>query len=317
MLRLLYNLLIMPIQLVVEMTYSLMSRFLDNQGLAIIAVSIVIQLLVLPLYKRSDLIQEEEQQKQKSMAHWVSHIKKTFHGDERFMMLNTYYRQQNYKPYYALKSSFSILLQIPFFMAAYNYLSNLQEIKGVSFWFIRDLGAPDHMFCINGFYLNMLPVAMTLINIVSGIIYTKGQPLKSKLQVYGLAVIFLVLLYNSPAGLVLYWTMNNVFSLLKNVFMKLVKLPHTPWRGLVARRLEAASIDRRLFLAEQLLLTILLGAGIPLSVISASATEFIVDGSSPMRLVLYTLSVYAGIFLVWFSIFYYLMTQAGKNFFLF
>ena len=33
----------------------------------------------------------------------VAHIKKTFRGDERMMMLQTYYRQNNYKPTYVLK----------------------------------------------------------------------------------------------------------------------------------------------------------------------------------------------------------------------
>lgn len=36
-----------------------------------------------------------------------------------------------------------------------------------------------------------------------------------------MALLFLVLLYNSPAGLVLYWTLNNVFSLLKNIYYKI------------------------------------------------------------------------------------------------
>jgi len=62
---------------------------------------------------------------------------------------------------------------------------------------------------------------MTLINIVAGAVYTKGFKLKDKLQIYGMALVFLVLLYKSPAGLVLYWTMNNVFSLVKNIFYKI------------------------------------------------------------------------------------------------
>ncbi|MBO4604245.1 MAG: sulfatase-like hydrolase/transferase, partial [Clostridiales bacterium] len=41
------------------------------------------------------------------------------------------------------------------------------------------------------------------------------------IQVYGLAAVFLVLLYRSPSGLVFYWLLNNVFSLVKNVFYKL------------------------------------------------------------------------------------------------
>ena len=62
---------------------------------------------------------------------------------------------------------------------------------------------------------------MTIINIIAGAIYTKGFPLKEKIQINVMALIFLVILYQSPAGLVLYWTMNNVFSLIKNIFYKL------------------------------------------------------------------------------------------------
>jgi hypothetical protein len=59
---------------------------------------------------------------------------------------------------------------------------------------------------------------MTAINCIAGTIYSKKLPLKEKAQLYGMAGVFLVLLYNSPAGLTLYWTMNNVFSLLKNIY---------------------------------------------------------------------------------------------------
>jgi len=82
------------------------------------------------------------------------------------------------------------------------------------------MGRPDALFTIGNFPINILPIAMTAINCVAGAIYTKGFPIKEKLQIYGMALIFLVLLYDSPSGLVLYWTMNNVFSLAKNIFYK-------------------------------------------------------------------------------------------------
>ncbi len=62
---------------------------------------------------------------------------------------------------------------------------------------------------------------MTLINCIAGAVYTRGFAFKEKAQLYGMALLFLVLLYNSPAGLVLYWTLNNVFSLLKNIYYKI------------------------------------------------------------------------------------------------
>ena len=118
MLTYVYNLIITPLVLVVDLIYTIMSRLIGNVGLSIIAVSVVVSTLILPLYRRADAVQEAERNKQADMEHWVNHIKKTFKGDEQYMMLTTYYRQMDYHPLYSLRSSVSLLLQIPFFIAA-------------------------------------------------------------------------------------------------------------------------------------------------------------------------------------------------------
>ena len=217
----LYTLIISPLELLFEVIFSVADRLIGNSGLAIIFLSIAVNLLVLPLYKRADELQAEERDIQVKMAPWIKKIKKTFTGDERFFMLQEYYRINHYKPVYALKSSISVMLQIPFFIAAYNLLSGMQSLQGMRFGFISDLGKEDAMFMIGSFPVNVLPILMTLINVISGMIYTKGHPLKEKVQVYGLAAVFLVLLYRSPSGLVFYWLLNNVFALVKNIFYKL------------------------------------------------------------------------------------------------
>ena len=219
--NILYTLFIGPLELFFEILFAYTNKIVNHPGLSIICLSIVMNFLVLPLYKKADAMQAEERDTELRMKPWIDHIKKTFKGDERFMMLQTYYRQNNYKPTHALKGSISLLLEIPFFIGAYNFLSHLQLLEGVSFGPIHDLGAPDGMLVIAGVAINVLPILMTLINIVSGMIYTKGLSLKSKIQLYGMALIFLVLLYQSPAGLVFYWTLNNIFSLIKNIFYKL------------------------------------------------------------------------------------------------
>ena len=217
----LYTVIIAPLELLFEVIFTIADRIIGNAGISIIVLSIAVNFLVLPLYRRADELQAEERDIQARMAYRIKRTKQTFKGDERFFMLQEYYRINHYKPVYALKSSASLLLQIPFFIAAYRLLSGMQSLKGMPFGFISDLGREDAMFMIGSFPVNILPVLMTLINIVTGIIYTKGHPLKSKIQVYGLAVVFLVLLYHSPAGLVFYWLLNNVFSLVKNIFYKL------------------------------------------------------------------------------------------------
>ncbi len=220
-LSMLYTFIISPLELLFEIIFTVANRIIGNAGLSIIFLSLAVNFLVLPLYKRADELQAEERDIQIRMAPMIKHIKSTFKGDERFMMLQEYYKINHYKPVYALKSTASLLLQIPFFIAAYNLLSGMQSLQGMQFGPIADLGKEDAMFMIGSFPVNVLPILMTLINIVSGIIYTKGHPVKEKIQVYGLAAVFLVLLYRSPSGLVFYWLLNNVFSLVKNVFYKL------------------------------------------------------------------------------------------------
>lgn len=217
------DLLIRPLEIVFEVFFSLVFRFVRNQGLTIFFLSLAVNILVMPLYQKADAMQEEARKTEEKLSYWTKHIKKHFKGDERFMILQTYYRQNHYKPTDALRGSVSLLLEIPFFMAAYRFLSGLEMLKGVSFGPIADLGAPDGMLVIAGVAINVLPILMTAVNLISGYIYTKGSPLKSKIQLYGMALIFMILLYGSPAGLVFYWTLNNVFSLVKNILYKVVK----------------------------------------------------------------------------------------------
>ena len=217
----LYNLLIGPLELFFEVLFCVVNRMVRHPGLSIIFLSLAMNFLVLPLYKMSDAMQAEEAATEAKLKPTVTHIKKTFKGDERFMVLQMYYRENHYKPSDALKGSVSLLLEIPFFMAAYHFLSNLPILHGASFGPIGDLAAPDAMLVIGGVAINVLPILMTAINLISSAIYTKGASTRSKVQLYVMAGLFLVLLYDSPSGLVFYWTLNNLFSLVKNVFMKL------------------------------------------------------------------------------------------------
>ena len=218
-----YLLLIYPLYQIIEFCYTLSDGIVKNPGMAIIGVSLAVSFLCLPLYVIAERWQETERQTQAKLKPGIDRIKKAFKGDEQYMILSTYYRQNHYHPMMALRSSISLLIQIPFFIAAYQFLSHLEALDGRSFLFIRNLGEQDALFHIGSFPVNVLPIAMTLINIIAGAIYTKGHAFKEKLQIYLMALFFLVFLYTSPSGLVFYWTLNNVFSLVKNVFYKLKK----------------------------------------------------------------------------------------------
>lgn len=219
--NILYRILIYPLELILEFFFIFFDKSFDNLGLAIVGLSFVVSFLTLPLYHVAESMQKKEREQRQALAPGIERIKSAFKGDEQYMMLTTFYRQNHYHPLYALRSSLSLVIQVPFFIAAYHFLSHMEQLKRASFFFIPSLGSPDGLLSLGGVAINLLPLLMTAINIAAGIIYTKGFPVRDKVQLYAMAALFLVLLYSSPAGLVLYWTLNNLFSLAKNIFYKI------------------------------------------------------------------------------------------------
>ena len=318
------SLLIGPLKLIFELIFSAAYNLLGHPGPAIVVLSLAMNLLVLPLYRRADAIQMEARDTENRLKDVVTHIKKTFSGDERMMILQTYYRQNHYSSFSVLKSSLSLLLQIPFFMAAYQFLSNLDVLQGVSFGAITDLSKADGLLTLGSLSINLLPVIMTLVNVISSSIYLKDFPLKTKIQLYGMAAFFLVFLYNSPAALVLYWTLNNVFSLIKNLVYRfkgkgvkassrLGDFLKEKW-PLRKKEKPAAKSNRSVFVLGAVFLTVLVGLLIPGKYIGASPQEYIdiMYFYHPIWYVVHTLCLSAGTFLVWFSVFYWLAGEKGK-----
>ncbi len=308
----LYRLIIYPLELLFEVIFRLSEKSVHNPGVSIIVLSLVVNFLVLPLYRRADAMQEEERDISAKMAPWLTHIRKTFKGDERFMMQQTYYRQMGYKQVYVLRSSIPLLLQIPFFIAAYHFLSHLNYLSGVSLGPIKDLAEPDKLIKLGGGAINFLPILMTVINITAGAIYSKGFPIKTKIQMYGIAAIFLVLLYDSPAGLVFYWTLNNVFSLMKNIVAAFDKKS-------IERRdsseTKGSKLDDVVFFVATTTLALLTGLFIPLRTVASAPQDFVslTHYVNPLRFVALSALTGAGVFIIWFGVFYLLAKSKART----
>jgi len=225
-----FTIFIWPIRFLLEFIFVLFIRIFSQPGSAVVFLSIVVSMLCLPLYSIADRWRNEEQMLQKKMKKKLDDIRAVFKGDTRQMIINTYYRQMGYSPVFMLKSSAGLLLQIPFFIAAYHFLSRTSMLSGVSFLFIPDLNTQDELikmpFTVFGIsYLNLMPFIMTFINLLSSFIYAKDMGKNEYIKLFLIAFVFLLLLYNMSSGLVLYWTMNNLFSLVKNTVIRYVKNP--------------------------------------------------------------------------------------------
>jgi membrane protein insertase Oxa1/YidC/SpoIIIJ len=128
-LDILYTILISPLQLFFETLYMTANMIIQNPGMSIFVLSLAMNFLVLPLYRRADAMQDEERNMEAKLQDGVAHIKKTFKGDEKMMILQTFYRQNNYKPTYVFKGSLSLFLEIPFFIAAYQFYPTYRYYK--------------------------------------------------------------------------------------------------------------------------------------------------------------------------------------------
>ncbi|MBQ7464357.1 MAG: YidC/Oxa1 family membrane protein insertase [Lachnospiraceae bacterium] len=313
-----YFLAIKPIWLLFEIIFRVSYTLFSNPGISILSVSLVMNILVLPMYLRSDAMQAEERKKQKDMEFWVGKIRKTFKGDERFMILSEYYRQNDYQPWYVLKSSLSLLLQVPFFIAAYDFLSNLILLKDASFLMIKDLGSPDGLIPVGSLHINLLPILMTAINLTSAAIYTKNGTKKEKIQTVAFALVFLVLLYRSPSGLVFYWTLNNVFSLGKNIVMDILAKHKKPGDADADNKTvpEKDGDTVKLWALSSVLLAVFTGLSIPLSVIEASPLDFSKNlvYPDPVRYAFLAFAIAAGVFVLWGAVIFFLSKPKTRRF---
>ncbi|MDR2509893.1 MAG: YidC/Oxa1 family membrane protein insertase, partial [Spirochaetaceae bacterium] len=268
----LYTLIIYPVTQIIELVFVFAQKMFRETGVSIMCVSGVISVLCLPLYLKAEVWRTKEREIQRRLKAKAERIKAVFKGDEQYMTLSAYYRQNHYHPVYATRTAFGLFLQVPFFIAAYSYLSHSPLLNGARFLFISDLARPDGLIKTitgGGGALNILPVGMTAVNMLSASLYTKGFSFKEKAPLYGMALLFLAALYNSPAGLVLYWTTNNIFSLLKNIYT-------------------AISFKRKKF--------ILLGGISFFALLFSYYTLFIHHGNTKTRILIAILSLLTGVF---------------------
>lgn len=316
----LYDLIILPLVFIYELVFTISCNILsvhfksinDFFLVGIILVSIFVNVLSLPLYNAADDLQKKEREKQKTIQKVASHIKKSFSGDEKIFVLSTYYRLENYNPIYQLKTSIPLLLQIPFFTAAYIFFTNATIFKGMPLHcipLIKDLSEPDRLLLLNGYTINVLPIIMTVINLISSLIYTNDLSIKDKLQPIVLALIFFVLLYNSPSALVIYWTFNNIFSLFKNIVVLIFKKKRN--------NISFKNIDNRMnknsdafAIVSLLTIFVLLAIYIPSNIIASSPTEFTI--STPSNIFQFTITVFAGYFL-WELLYYKMVSSKFKR----
>ena len=123
------------------------------------------------------------------------------------------YREEKVNP---MGGCLPMLLQFPVFIALYSTLEAAVELRNVPFLWAKDLSQPDAIGPeIWGFSLHPLILISTGLMILQmKLTPQSGEPMQRKMMMF-MPLIMLIFFYNFPSGLALYWTVNNILSILQ------------------------------------------------------------------------------------------------------
>lgn len=186
-------------------------------GLAIILITVIIKTLFWPLTQASTRSMKRMQALQPQMKA----IQEKYKDDPRKMNMKVmeFMKQNRVSP---LGGCLPILLQIPVFIGFYQMLQSAVELRGAGFLWACDLSQPDTIATVFGFPINPLPLIMGTTQLWQMRMTPPSpgmDPTQQKMMQY-MPLMFIVILYSFPAGLALYWTVQNLLSILQ---MKLTK----------------------------------------------------------------------------------------------
>jgi len=198
-------------------------RAVRNWGLSIIFLAVLLNLILFPLtvksFKSMQKMQELQPQMEKLKVQFKDNPQKL---NKEIMEL---YRKYKINPF---SGCLPILLQMPIFIALYQALMKSIELRNAGFLWIRDLSSPEAIplpisFPIIGDSINILPLIMVGAMVVqqklstasSGAAVTEEQRQQQKMMLIIMPIMFGFIFYNMPSGLVLYWVVNTILTIVE------------------------------------------------------------------------------------------------------
>lgn len=176
-------------------------RYMGNYGGAIILLTVLIKIAFFPLSHKSFKSMQSMQRVQPK----IKELQERHKGDRQKLnqeMINLY-RQYKVNP---LGGCLPMILQIPVFFALYYVLQDAIELRHAPFfWWIRDLSEKDP------YYIYPILMGATMF-IQQWMTPQTGDPKQNQIMMF-MPLIFTVLFLNFPAGLVIYWLVNNVLTI--------------------------------------------------------------------------------------------------------
>jgi YidC/Oxa1 family membrane protein insertase len=199
-------------------------KFIPNYGVAIIILTILSKIILWPLGNKS----YKSMAQMKKIQPLMAEIKEKYKDDKKKMNeeMMALYKTYKVNP---LGGCLPMVVQIPVFFALYRMLYGAIELRHAPFiWWINDLSAPDRLFRFD-FHIPFMqpPYGIPVLTIIMGVtmfIQQKmsppaGDPTQAKMMML-MPIVFTVIFINFSSGLVLYWLVNNVISMIQQYYIQ-------------------------------------------------------------------------------------------------
>lgn len=195
--------LVVPLLMILKFLYS----YVQNYGVAIIILTILIKIIFWPLGNKSYKSMKEMQKLQPKIAE----LREKYKDDKTRLSQETMalYRSHKVNP---LGGCLPVIIQIPVFFGLYKALLYAIELRHAPFvWWITDLSAKDP------YYITPIVMGATMF-IQQKMTPPMGDPLQAKIMLF-MPVIFTFLFLSFPSGLVIYWLFNNIISIGQQIYV--------------------------------------------------------------------------------------------------
>jgi len=186
--------------------------FLGNYAAAILALTTIVKLSLWPLQSKATA----SMRRMAALSPKIQELREKYKDDPTRMNQEVMklYKEYGINP---VGGCLPMLIQIPIFFGLFTMLRQAVELRGAHFLWIRDLSQPDTVahLPVVGWPINILPLIMAATSFwMTHLTPKSGDPTQQRMMMF-MPIIFIVFCYNFAAALALYYTAQNLFSVLQ------------------------------------------------------------------------------------------------------
>jgi YidC/Oxa1 family membrane protein insertase len=186
--------------------------FLGNYVAAILALTTIVKLSLWPLQNKANA----SMRRMSALSPKIQELREKYKDDPTRMNQETMklYKEYGINP---VGGCLPMLIQIPIFFGLFTMLRQAVELRGAHFFWIHDLSQPDTVahLPVVGWPINILPLIMAATSFwMTHLTPKSGDPTQQRMMMF-MPIIFIVFCYNFAAALALYYTAQNLFTILQ------------------------------------------------------------------------------------------------------